>query len=139
MSRKAASMLAGSACGKGRQGHVDRIERQQRENMPGVDRVRIAQPVLDFGHRERQRPRADRRLGRWLLDRFRCGRWPIQLFGETQIDIAGLAGVVPAFVTSNGFQAVQKAGGDSRRAADLGGMGQDHLRVSQQLREVVRS
>ena len=41
---------------------VDRVERLAAENVPGVDRVGIAQPSLDLGDRERLRPRVARRL-----------------------------------------------------------------------------
>ena len=37
---------------RGRRGHVDRIERREPQNIFRVDRVGVAQPVLDRRHRE---------------------------------------------------------------------------------------
>ncbi len=53
-----------------RQRHVDGIERVEPQNVFGVDRVGIAQPVLDRGHRQFQRPRRARRFRRGLRNRF---------------------------------------------------------------------
>ncbi len=52
-----------------RQRHVDGIERLQPQDIFGVDRVGIAQPVLDRGDRQFQRPCRARRFRRGLLDR----------------------------------------------------------------------
>ena len=48
-------------------GEVDRIELAQAQDMLGVDRVGVAQPVLDLGDRKRGRPRLARRPRRGLL------------------------------------------------------------------------
>ena len=47
------------------------VERAQAEDMPGVDRVGIAQPQLDLGDRQRRRPHGARRLRLRPRDRLR--------------------------------------------------------------------
>ena len=43
---------------------VERVERSQPQDMAGVDRVGVAQPGLDLGHRQLARPRGERRARR---------------------------------------------------------------------------
>ena len=60
-----------------RQRHVDGIERIEPQDIFRIDRIGIAQPVLDRRHRQFQRPRRARRFWRGLLDRLdlcRAGR-----------------------------------------------------------------
>ena len=86
MPRSTSAGSAGRAVGKGlgelaerivdrraaigrRQRHVDGIERIEPQDIFRIDRVGIAQPVLDRGDRQFQRPRRARRLWRGLRDR----------------------------------------------------------------------
>ena len=62
----------------------------------------------------------------------------VQFGGEADVIFSGAFGRVPTRFAGDGLQPVQKARGDSRRAADLGRMGQDHIVRSQQLRKIVR-
>jgi len=75
--------------------------------MFGVNRIRIAQPILDLGDRETFRPRRARRLGRGLRRR-RDALGPVQFPRPGQITTAasaarrwmkrdGIAGAPPIF------------------------------------------
>ena len=121
----------------GRQRHVDGIERVEPQDIFGVDRVGIAQPVLDRGHRQFQGPRRARRLRRGLRDRLDLVG-PVQLAGKADIFLAGGVRGLPALLARDRFQPVQEARGHRGRAADLGGMAEDDVVGAEQLREIVR-
>ena len=121
----------------GRQRHVDGIERVELQDIFGVDRIGIAQPVLDRGDRQFQRPRRARRLWRGLRDRLDLVG-AIEFIGEADIFLAGRLRGFPALVAGDRFQPVQETRGDRGRAADLGGVAEDDVLGAEQLREIVR-
>ena len=106
---------------------VDGVERPQLENVLGVDRVGIAQPVLDLGDRERRRPRVERRLRRGPR------RWRLHLGGLVErarpgeISLAALARRVPALLAGDRGEPLHEARGHRRRAGELG---RDRLRIT---------
>ena len=114
---------------------ADRIERGEPQDVLGVDRIGIAQPVLDLGHRKAGRPCRARRFRRRLrLRRNRLG--PVELARPSEIVVAAVARVFPALAGDRG-EALDEARRHGRRAGDLGGMGQDHIAGAEQLREIV--
>ncbi len=121
----------------GRERHVDGIERVEPQDVFCVDRVGIAQPVLDRGDRHFQRPRRARRPRLGLLDRRDLGGL-VQRVCELHVFLAGANGRLPELVARDRLQPVQEARGHRRCAAGLGGMGEDHLVAAEQLREVMR-
>ena len=104
--------------------------------MLGIDRIGVAQPVLDLGHRKASRPCRARRLRR----RLRCGGHrlgPVKLACPGQICLAALERVRPSRA-GNGGEALDEARRHRRRAGDLGGVGEDHVARAEQLGKVVR-
>ena len=121
----------------GRQRHVDGFERRQAQDVLRIDRVGIAQPILDRGDRQLQRPCRARRPWRRLRDR-RDGFRPVEFVGVVDVFLAGGDSRVPAGLAGDGLKPVQKARRHRRRAADLGGVAEDHVAGAEQLREVMR-
>ncbi len=105
--------------------------------MPGIDRVGIAQPVLDRGDRQFQWPRRAWRLRRGLLDRLDLVG-AVELGGEADKMFAGPDRGLPARFARDRLQPVQETRGYRRRAADLGGVAEDDFVGAEQLREIVR-
>ena len=125
----------GAALGRAGRG-VHHVERPQAQNVLGVDRIRIAQPMLDFGDREALRPRRPRRRGRGL--RRRCdARRPIQFAREREIDFTAPGRRLPARA-GDSSEPLDEARRHRRRAGDLRRMAQDHLAGAEQLREIMR-
>ena len=122
----------------GRQRHVDGIERRKLQNEFRVDRIGIAQPVLDRRHRQFQGPGGARRLRRGLRDRLDLVG-PVEFIGEANVfsrrqNLGGL----PARFARHRLQPVQETRGHRRRAADLGGVTEDDVVGAEQLRKIVR-
>ena len=115
---------------------VDRVERLQAENMARVNRIGIAQPVLDGGDRQAQRPCREFRFRRRALGRFHLGRM-IERAGELEISVAARERAVPARAGERG-DALHEARGHGRAAGDLGGAAEDDFRGAQALGEIVR-
>ena len=86
-----------------RQRHVDGIERIQPQDIFRIDRVGIAQPVLDRRDRQLQRPRRERRLWRGLQDRLDLVGL-VEFGGEADIVFAGTFGFIPARLAGDGLQ-----------------------------------
>ena len=72
---------------------ADRIERGEPQDVLGVDRIRVAQPVLDLGHRKARRPCRARRFRRRLRLRRNC-LGPVELARPGEIIVAALARVL---------------------------------------------
>ena len=122
----------------GRQRHVDGIERVKPQDIFGVDRIGIAQPVLDRGHRQFQRPHRARRSWRGLRDRLDLRRGcRVRPAKRTYFSPRRFRGI-PARFARDRFQPVQEARSHRRRAADLGGVAEDDVVGAEQLGEVVR-
>ena len=115
---------------------IDGIERPKLENVFGVDRVGIAQPVLDLGDAELRRPRIERRA--WARARCRLDALgAVQVARPGHVLLSALERALPVFARHRG-KPLHEARGDGRRAAELGGAGQDDLARAGKLREVVR-
>ena len=114
---------------------ADRIERGEPQDVLGVDRIGIAQPVLDLGHRKAFRPCRARRFRRRLRLRRNC-LGPVELARPGEIIVATVARVFPALAGDRG-EALDEARRHGRRAGDLGGVSQDHVAGAEQLREIV--
>ncbi len=124
----------GAALGGAGRG-IDRIERPQAQNVLGVDRIGIAQPMFDLGDRKAFRPRRARRRRRRLRRRHDPLR-PVELARPGQIVLAALHGSFPAFA-GNGGEALDEARRHRRRAGDFCRMAQRHVARAQELREIV--
>src|SRR5262249_60075505 len=99
--------------------HVDRIEAVELEDMLRVDRVGVAQPVLDLGDGERAGSRSARRLWLGTLDPSHAGGAseaprPVDVLGASRGDLG------PARVAGDGRHPLQKSGSDRRYAGQLG-------------------
>src|SRR5882757_4477912 len=105
--------------------------------MAGIDRVGIAQPVLNRGDGELCRARLARRPGLRLLHRLDLGGL-IERAGVMNIFVASRLRRLPALLARDGLQPVQEARGDCRSTADLGRMREDDVLMAEQLSEVVR-
>ena len=112
-----------------------RIERAQAQNVPRVDRIGIAQPILDLGHRKASWPRGARRCRSGLRRRSYAFR-PVKLACPGKIVLAALDGPFPA-VSSDGGESLDEARWHCRRACDLGGMAQDNFARAEKLCEIV--
>ena len=120
----------GAALGRaGRE--IDRIERRQPQDVFGVDRIRIAQPVFDVGDRKALRPRRARRLRRGLRRR-RHLRRPVEGARPRQIRFAALERRLPPFLAGDGSEPLDEARRHCRRAGKLGGVTEDHLLCAEQ-------
>ncbi len=124
-----------AAIGRARR-QVDGIELAQLEDVLGVDRIRVAQPVLDVGDGERARPRGARRLRRGLFDAFDLGG-TIERARPGEIFRAARAGEGPVLFPRDGGEPLDEARDHGGRAGELGGIGEDHLVGAERLREVV--
>ena len=116
---------------------VNLVERRQAQHVLGVDRVRVAQPVLDFGNREALGPRCARRLWRRPRLGFHVLR-PVEAARPGEIDVASLERRLPSALAGHSAEALDKTRRRSGRAADLGGAREKHFRSAEHLREVVR-
>ena len=114
---------------------ADRLERGEPQDVLGVDRIRIAQPVLDLGHRKAGRPCRARRFRRRLRRRRDCLR-PVELARPGEVIVAAFARVFPALAGDRG-EALDEARRHGRRAGDLGGVGEDHVAGAEQLGKIV--
>ena len=93
--------------------------------------------MLDLGDAELPRPRRERRLRlgpRPWLGRGRLVEPPRQL----RVARAARERCLPARLAGDRGEPLHEARGDRRRAAELGGAGEDHLRRAERLREIVR-
>ena len=115
---------------------IDGIELAQLEDVLGVDRIGIAQPVLDVGDRERGRPRGARRLRRGLFDALDLRR-TIERARPGDIFRSACARAAPALFAGHRRQALHEARDDGGRAGQFGGIGEDHLARAERLRKVV--
>ncbi len=115
---------------------IDRIERLQAQNVAGVDRVGIAQPVLDGSDRQLAGPRGARRLGCRTLGVPHLGR-RIERAREGEVAFTARDDTFPAFAGERG-NSLHKARGDGRAAGHLGRARKDDFTCAQCLREVVR-
>ena len=123
-----------AALGRARR-RVDLIERRQAQDALGVDRIRIAQPVLDVGHRQARRPRGARRRRR----RARRGRdlfRVVQRARAAEVEVAAVDHRLP-LRPGNGGEALDEARWNGRRAGNLGGAGEDHVARAEQLSKIV--
>src|SRR5262252_1188877 len=101
-----------------------------------VDRVRIAQPVLDVGDGERQRPGFAGRPWRRLLDGRLADR-PVEGARPVQVAFAATAYALPA-QPGDRCHTLNEARRDSRRAFHLGGAAEDDLAGAEELCEIMR-
>ena len=145
VSRRRASTLCGQGCRKGlrevadcavnrraairrRQRHVDRIERCKVEDMPRVDRVGVAQPVLDLRDRQKIRPRAARRLrGAGCSIGFGSPWDRSSSSARCRYSLPALTAVFQRSSPATAFSRCRKRDVDRRSATDLRGMRQDDL------------
>jgi len=114
---------------------IDRIERTQAQHVFGVNRIGIAQPVLDLSDGEAFWSRRARRGRRGLRCRRNALR-PVQFLRPCQIPIAAGDDFPPA-AAGQRREALDKTRGHRGRSLDLGGAAQHHLGCVEQLREVV--
>ena len=117
-------------------GQVDGVELAQFENMLGIDRVGIAQPVFDLGDRQRCRPRGTRRPRRGLVDALDLGGM-IERSRPGKICPALLACLLPALFAGNRRQPLDEARYHGRRTRELGRISEDDLVGAERLGEVV--
>src|SRR5262249_46762504 len=130
------SMNDDTAVGGARR-EVDGVEFAQLEDMLGVDRVGIAQPILHIGDGKPGRARGARRLWRGPLDPLDLGR-VIERAGPGEILRAARTRLRPRSLARDRRQSLDEARGHGRRAGELGGIGENHLSGAQRLSEVVR-
>ena len=130
-------IVDGGAAVGGRQRHVDGVERHQPQDMPGIDRIGIAQPVLDRRHRQFQRAAGAWRLWRRLRDRLDLVGLVDRSAKRTYFSPACFA-VFQRSLARDRLEPVQETRGDRRRAADFGGVAEDDVAGAEQLREIVR-
>src|SRR5271169_1323904 len=116
---------------------IYRIKHPQTQNMPRIDRIGIAQPILDLGYRKTLRSRRTRWLWR------RSVRWrdlfrPVELARPGEISVAALDGFLPTPLAGDSGKALDEARRHRRRAVYFRGMTQDHFRRAKKLGEIVR-
>ncbi len=124
----------GAALGGAGRG-IDRIERSHAQNVLGVDRIGIAQPMFDLGDRKALRSCRARRHRRGLRLRPHPLR-PVELARPCEIRMAARHGGLPALAGDRG-ETLDEARRHRRRAGDLCRMAQHHLARAEELREVV--
>ena len=108
------------------------------QNVLGVDRVGIAQPVLDLGDAEPRRPRLERRRRARALRSALTRLGAVEIARPGEIFLAARERGLPVRLAGDRREPLHEARRDRRRAAELGGAGEDHLGRAEQLREVVR-
>ena len=107
---------------------VDRIERPQLEDVLRVDRVGIAQPVLDLGDASADAAARARRASA-RARRHGLARSPACRARAPSRDIARRASALrPSALAGDRREPLQEARGHGRRAAELGGAGEDRPR-----------
>ena len=124
-----------AAIGRARR-QIDGIELAQLEDVLGVDRIRIAQPVLDVGHREPGRPRGARGLWHGFFDPLDL-RGSIERARPGEISRSSRADLLPALFACDRRQALDEARGDAWCTGQFGGISEDHLVRAERLRKVM--
>ena len=133
-----AAALGGAGIG------VDGIERDEPQNVAGIDGVGIAHQGLDLGHREAARPGIDRRARRRRRHRL-DGFGPVErrLPAEPALALGAVdrseqrRALVAACRLQRVLQLEQPARGHTRRALHPVGAGQQHLGRREALDEIV--
>ncbi len=97
----------GAAVGRARR-RVDAVERRQLQDVFGVDRVRVAQQILDLGDAELPWPRREGRFGRGTLGRFRRVGL-VELARQRGVARAFFQRGVPAFFARDGGEPLHEA------------------------------
>ena len=116
---------------------VDFVERLKAQDIAGVDRVGIAQPVLDRGDREPRRPRCNGRRRRRPQGRPHRRRL-VERARQRNVLRAAFGHGLPAFLAGECGEALHETRGHGRRAGDLLRPRQHDLRHAERLREVMR-
>ena len=117
---------------------VDLVERAQAEDMPGVDRIGIAQPQLDLRDRQRRRPHMSAAASAQAARARLAGCRRVEHARKRDITRAALQRGLPARLARDRGEPLHEARRHRRRAAELGRAGEDHLGRAERLREIVR-